>query len=80
MVNDLEETQPLLSVKLELCEKMIRFSPSLNLNDNAGLFKMMENVLQNIFLIADAIPRVFQPTQPTKLQVTFKGIKIHFFN
>lgn len=75
MVNDVEETQPLFSIKLELYEKRIRFSPSLNFDDNAGLFKLMENILQNIFHIADAIPRVFQPTQPMKLQVTFKGNK-----
>lgn len=73
MINDLEEVLPLLTIHLDLYEKRIRFSPSLNFDDKEGLHKLMENILDNIFNIADAIPRVFQPSQPTELRVTFKG-------
>lgn len=73
MINDQEDTSPLLSVQLEIHERRIRFVPPLNFDDNEGLLKVMENVFRNIFHIADSIPRVFQPSRPTELQVTFKG-------
>lgn len=73
MVNDAEEVQPLLGVQMELYEKRIRFSPSLRFDDDDGLPSLMENILKNIFHIADTIPRVFQPSPPTEIRVTFTG-------
>lgn len=73
MINNVQETKPLLNIKLELYERRVRFSPSLKFDDNDGLLSLMENILNNIFHIADTIPRVFQPSQPTELRVTFKG-------
>ncbi|KAJ6628020.1 Dynein beta chain, ciliary [Pseudolycoriella hygida] len=69
---DTDDVQPLLSVQMELHERRITFSPSLKPDDSDGLLKVMENILNNIFLVANSIPRVCQPSQPTEMRATFK--------
>lgn len=73
MIDDDHEIQPLLRIQVELYEKRIRFLPSLNFDDDDGLLRLMENILNDIFHIADTIPRVSQPSTPTELIATFKG-------
>lgn len=73
MSNDVQEVQPLFSIQLQLYERRIYFSPSLQCDDENNLLSLMENIFNNIFHIADAVPRVFQPLEPTELQATFKG-------
>lgn len=72
MINDVQEVKPLFSVQLELYEGRIRFLPSLRLSDDNNLLKLIENILNNIYHIADTIPRVYQPPEST-LRLTFKG-------
>ncbi len=73
MINDGQEGYPLLTIQIELYEKSIRFSPSLKWDADDGLLRLIEKIFDNIFHIADSIPRVFQPPQPTELRVTFRG-------
>lgn len=74
MIANVQDIDPLLSIRIELHEKGIRFSPSLKPDADDGLLTLMKNILENIFHTADSIPRIFQPHHPTELRVTFKGI------
>lgn len=73
MITNAQDVQPLLSIRIELLDRSIRFLPSLQ---EDGLLALMNNILENIFHIADSVPRIFQPHQPTELRATFKGIPI----
>lgn len=73
MINDVQETQPLLNVRIELLERKIHFLPSLDFDAEDGLLKLMEHIVGNIFHIVDSVPRVFQPSEPTELRATFRG-------
>lgn len=73
MIADAHEAEPLLSIRIELLEREIRFSPSLKSDADDGLLNLMTNILENIFHTADSIPRIFQPHHPTELRVTFRG-------
>lgn len=63
MENRLEHNTPLFEVKLELQEPSIVFVPSLDSNHKSGFTQLIDEIIMDIYMMSDLIPRVAQPPE-----------------
>lgn len=63
MENRLEHNTPLFEVKLELQEPSIIFVPSLDESHNSSFIKLIDEIIMDIYMMSDLIPRVAQPPE-----------------
>lgn len=63
MENRLEHNSPLFEIKLELQKPSIVFVPSLDVNHKAGFNELIEEIIMDIYMMSDLIPRVAQPPE-----------------